>query len=193
MTLANKLTLARLFVALLAPACLWAQRPALYGVAFALYVLAVSTDWIDGLIARRTGSISPFGAMADPIADKVLVLGALTAFVRIPETDVPVWAVFLIVVRELIIGGLRALAGLQGKVLAADRGGKWAMGVQSGAVLVILAFLTALHQGWLPPASGKSLPAALTLLCLAASWLSGGLYLYRSRRLLQQSWEAPRA
>src|SRR5258706_9385431 len=131
MTLANQLTLARACLGIVTFACLWADEPYYYPIALLLYVLGTITDWIDGYIARKTHSVSPFGAIADPIADKVLVIGALIAFLRIHQLRIPNWAVFLIVVRELVVGGLRTLAAIQGKILSAEQWGKWKMGVQS--------------------------------------------------------------
>jgi CDP-diacylglycerol---glycerol-3-phosphate 3-phosphatidyltransferase len=191
MTLANKLTLARLVLALITFACLWRQEPAYYVAATVLYILATITDWVDGYVARSTGSVSPFGKVADPIADKVLVIGAMIAFVRIPILSVPAWAVFLIIVRELVIGGLRALAGIQGKVMAADRGGKWKMVVQSVSVMIILLLL--LVECYRPgnlPGWVWELPHHLIVLSMLVSLLSGVQYLYASRAMLRKSWNA---
>lgn len=192
MTLANKLTLARLVLAMLAFACIWTQRPGFYIAALVLYLVATITDWVDGYIARKTQSVSPFGAAADPIADKVLVIGALIAFVRIPGLNIPAWAVFLIVVRELVIGGLRALAGgVKGQVLAADRGGKLKMAVQSVSVLLILLLLV-VRSYWSVPAWLLIVPHHLVLLSMIVSVLSGAQYLYDNRGILRASWNAPR-
>ncbi|MBI4423241.1 MAG: CDP-diacylglycerol--glycerol-3-phosphate 3-phosphatidyltransferase [Elusimicrobia bacterium] len=193
MTLPNKLTVIRGVLGLATFGCLFTQEPAGYAVALVLYVAATITDWVDGYIARRTHSASPFGAMADPIADKVLVLGALIACTRIRWLQVPVWAVFLIIVRELVIGGLRALAGAQGRLLAAERWGKWKMGIQSGSVIAILLLLVwadTLHGR--VPESARLLPWLLTLLSMAVTVASGVLYLLQNRRLLESSWSAPR-
>ena len=193
MTLANKFTLTRLALAPMTFGCLWSQSARFHVIALVLYLLAVMTDWIDGYIARKTGSVSAFGALADPLADKILVIGALIAFLRIPALDVPNWAVFLIIVRELLIGGLRALAAVFGKVHGADRAGKWSMAVQSVSVLVILCVLAAESIGLREPHWAYALPHPLTLLCLAVSWSSGALYIYRARSLLRRSWDNSRA
>jgi len=194
MTLANKLTLARLALAGVTFGCLWSGRPSAYVAGLVFYLLAMITDWVDGYVARRTGSVSPFGVMADPIADKVLIIGALIACVRIPELDIPHWAVFLIIVRELIIGGLRALAGsLRGTVLPADRGGKWKMGVQSVAVLIILLLLVArktFHPDSMAVLDGVENP--LVVLSMIVSLLSGVQYVYAQRSMLRCSWNAPK-
>lgn len=192
MTLANKLTLVRAALGMVTFACVWKQTPSSIAWAWGLYVAATVTDWIDGWIARKTHSISPFGALADPIADKVLVIGTLIAFLRTRNLFIPHWAVFLIVVRELVIGGLRALAGTQGKLLAAERWGKWKMGIQSGCVLAILTLLLLqdTFRAPLPPWT-HSLPATLTYLCVLVTWGSAALYLHQNWRLLQKSWEGP--
>ena len=194
MTLANKLTLARLALACVTFGCLWSGRPSAYAAGLAFYLLAIITDWVDGYVARRTRSVSPFGVMADPIADKVLIIGALIACVRIPELDIPHWAVFLIIVRELLIGGLRALAGsLRGAVLPADRGGKWKMGVQSVAVLLILLLLVA-RKTFHPDSVGAldGVESPLVVLSMIVSLLSGIQYVYAQRGLLRGSWNAPK-
>src|SRR5713226_9705805 len=103
MTLANQLTLARAFMGMLTFACLWTGRPGYFELALVLFLAATATDWTDGYIARKTHSVSPFGAIADPIADKVLVIGALIAFLRVRQLHIPHWAVFLIIVREMAI------------------------------------------------------------------------------------------
>jgi len=192
MTLANKLTITRGVMALITFACLWSQQGNLYTAALVLYILAALTDAIDGYIARKTDSMSPFGAMADPIADKVLVIGAFIAFVRIPEINIPTWAVFLIIVRELLMGGLRALAGVQGVLLAADSWGKWSMGVQSSCVMVIIMQLVFISRH--PLTHGplfRNISYFLTLVAMMASLLSGISYMYGARGLLRNSWNAP--
>jgi CDP-diacylglycerol--glycerol-3-phosphate 3-phosphatidyltransferase len=190
-TLPNKLTLARLATAPVAFGCLWSRRPALLLAALILYLLAMLTDAVDGWIARRTGQTSDFGALADPLADKVLVIGALVAFLRVPQIDVPDWAVFLIIARELIVGTLRALAAVSGKVIKAGTAGKWSMLAQSVCVLFLLALLAAAANGIPVDTRLLGLSGHLVVLCLAASWGSGALYIYRARALLRRSWEGP--
>ncbi|MBI3296886.1 MAG: CDP-diacylglycerol--glycerol-3-phosphate 3-phosphatidyltransferase [Elusimicrobia bacterium] len=189
MTLPNKVTVARLGLALVTFACLWSQRPNLYIAAFVFCAIAVATDWVDGWLARRRGETSPFGAVVDPLADKVLIIGCLIAFVRDPNVEVPSWVVFLIIVRELLIGGLRGLAALQGVLIAADRGGKWKMGVQSAVVLILLALTAGRSRGILPaPERGDPESWALSALALAVSLWSGAVYFYNGRQVLRRSW-----
>src|SRR5438552_475842 len=90
--------------------------------ATALFCVAMTTDWFDGRIARRRGRTSPLGSLLDPVADKVLVLAALVMLIG--ERVVPAWMVAAIVVRELLITGLRQAAIERGVVLHARDLGK---------------------------------------------------------------------
>jgi CDP-diacylglycerol--glycerol-3-phosphate 3-phosphatidyltransferase len=86
------------------------------------FVLAGATDFLDGFLARRYRSVSRVGKFLDPLADKLLVSAAL--IMLIPLGRVPAWMAFLIVGRELVVTGLRALAAAEGIILAPDRWGK---------------------------------------------------------------------
>ncbi|OGR48113.1 MAG: CDP-diacylglycerol--glycerol-3-phosphate 3-phosphatidyltransferase [Elusimicrobia bacterium GWC2_65_9] len=188
MNLANRLTMLRVVLAAAVFAALMADEPRWHGAAFAMFLVAIVTDWLDGWLARRTNSVSPFGKVADPIADKILVIGTLIALIRTRELEIPLWAVFLIVIRELIIGGVRVIAGAQGKVLAADRWGKIKTAVQLVAILLILAIVLlkdrALAQPWLLRCAYH-----LSVLCAVLALSSLGSYLRQYRAMLEQSWK----
>ncbi|HVE11989.1 MAG TPA: CDP-diacylglycerol--glycerol-3-phosphate 3-phosphatidyltransferase [Elusimicrobiota bacterium] len=193
MTLANKLTLTRLALAVVAFLCLWSQSHPLYAAAFVLYLAAVITDAVDGYVARVNDEVSAFGALVDPLADKILVLGALIAFIPMPEVEVPNWAVFAIVARELMVGTLRALAAASGKILSANRWGKWTMILQSVAILVILGTTVIdLYAPWPMPRWMDRLSYPLVSLCALVSLASGVQYLYEGRALLRRSWNPSR-
>ena len=98
--------------------------------ATAVFCVAMATDWLDGRLARRHGRASPLGSLLDPIADKVLVLGTLVMLVGAHVA--PAWMVAAIVVREVLITGLRQAAIERGIVLAARDLGKlktWAQAI----------------------------------------------------------------
>lgn len=187
MTWANRLTMLRVVLAALVFVCLLAEGAAAHITAFVLFLAAIVTDWLDGWLARRTGTTSPFGKVADPIADKVLVLGTFIALIRTKDLDLPLWAVFLMIVRELLIGGVRVLAGAQGKVLAAERGGKIKMAVQSVAVL-ILVLAVCLQDLGRAPAWLLRAAAPLTILCAVLAVSSLWSYLRQYRAMLEKSW-----
>ena len=90
--------------------------------ATALFVVAMSTDWLDGRIARRRGRTSALGSLLDPIADKLLVLCVLV--VLIDQDVFPGWMVAAIVARELLVSGLRLGAIERGIVIPARDLGK---------------------------------------------------------------------
>ncbi len=187
MNLANQLTVGRIVLAVATFIALLQTAEYSHAVALVLFIAAMVTDWIDGWVARTTHSISAFGKIADPIADKILVLGGLLALTR-DHLGIPLWAIFLIMARELLMGGLRALAGSQGKVLSAERWGKWSMGVQSAGVLIIIVLLNARDRfAELPPLVHR-LPYFITLICAAVAWLSAYMYYRQSRRMLEKSW-----
>jgi CDP-diacylglycerol---glycerol-3-phosphate 3-phosphatidyltransferase len=90
--------------------------------ATAVFCVAMATDWFDGRIARSRGRTSPLGSLLDPVADKILVLAALVMLVD--REVVPGWMVAAIVVRELLVTGLRLAALERGVVLHARDLGK---------------------------------------------------------------------
>lgn len=188
MNLANQLTMLRVGLAVAMFAALMRPGHGWHLAAFVLFLAAILTDWFDGLVARMTHTISAFGKVADPIADKILVIGAFVALIRMRELRIPLWGVFLIIARELVIGGIRILASSQGKLPAAQSWGKLKMGVQSVSVLAILGILV-LHERWAAcPAWLTRLPYYLTLLCAAVAWNSAYLYYRQSRKVLEKSW-----
>jgi CDP-diacylglycerol--glycerol-3-phosphate 3-phosphatidyltransferase len=102
-------------------------------VATAVFALAMATDWLDGWWARRVGESSDLGRLLDPVADKILVLAALVMLVG--SGVLPAWMVALIVVRELLVSGLRLAALERGVVMSARDLGKlktWAQAVAAG-------------------------------------------------------------
>jgi CDP-diacylglycerol--glycerol-3-phosphate 3-phosphatidyltransferase len=127
---ADQLTVARgLSVPIVIVLYAWSFHAHAYW-ATAVFCVAMTTDWLDGRLARRHGRTSALGSLLDPIADKVLVLATLIMLVGLDV--VPAWMVAAIVVREVAITGLRQAAIERGVVLAARDLGKlktWAQAV----------------------------------------------------------------
>jgi CDP-diacylglycerol---glycerol-3-phosphate 3-phosphatidyltransferase len=122
MSLADQLTLARVaavpFVVLLYA---WDFHGHNYW-ATALFVLAMTTDWLDGRVTRRHGRTSQLGSLLDPVADKILVIAVLV--VLIDQGIFPGWMVAAIVAREFLVSGLRLAALERGVVMHARDLGK---------------------------------------------------------------------
>ena len=100
-------------------------------VAAGLFILAIATDGVDGALARRRNLVTNSGIILDPIADKVLIGGALVALALVAE--LPWWVVAVIVVREVGITVFR-FAHLRHRVIPASRGGKLKTILQSVTV-----------------------------------------------------------
>jgi len=158
--------------------------------ALAIFGLASLTDLLDGMLARRWRQESAFGALMDPIADKILVLAAFLSFVELQL--VPAWMVVLVTSREFLITGLRLVAVRQGTVLPAERGGKHKTASQMVAILVALLYLivrdvAGLHAA---PAAAAAIDVwggrglyALMLLTVILTVTSGAGFLWRHRRV----------
>ena len=105
--------------------------------ALAVYIIACLSDVADGYIARHYNQVSNFGKFVDPLADKMLVLSAMCFF--IDNSQMPGWAVAIVLFREFAVSGLRLIAVEQSRVIAAARSGKIKTGctmVGLGAMLV---------------------------------------------------------
>lgn len=103
---------------------------------FLIYVAAGITDWLDGYIARKNNLVTDFGKLMDPLADKLLNSAALICFTAIGILNPAV--VIIIISREFLVTGIRALAASKGEVIAADIWGKLKTVSQDITVGVIL-------------------------------------------------------
>ena len=145
------------------------------------------TDWLDGYLARVTKTVSSFGKVADPIADKILILGTLIALTQSKDFNIPLWAVFIMVIRELIIGGVRVIAGAQGIVLAADRGGKIKTAIQLTLIFFMLCIVVLVDYHAASAWMARSV-YGMSVLCALLSVSSLWSYLRQYRAMLEQSW-----
>lgn len=105
-------------------------------IAAGIFIIASSTDAVDGYIARKRKLVTRFGKFLDPIADKLLVTAALLALVQ--RGDINVWAAMLIISREFIVTGLRLVAAGEGIVIAASNLGKLKTVIQDIALVAAL-------------------------------------------------------
>lgn len=146
--LPNAITAARI---LLVPYFIWllfqpvGQFEAMRWFATFIFVLGISTDGIDGAIARRRGLITNLGKILDPIADKALIGGALVSLSILGE--VPWWATVAILVRELGITAYRFIV-IRKRVIAASGGGKFKTVSQSIVVGLVMSPFDSLLPSW---------------------------------------------
>ena len=144
MNLPNKLTLTR--IVMIPLFVLFYYLTAFKGhfyVAAAVFALAAATDFLDGYIARKYNLVTDLGKFLDPIADKVLVSTALVVLL-VPPTGIvltPWYAglfVAVIIARELIVSGFRLVAAGKGKVISADKSGKFKTFFTDISIIVLL-------------------------------------------------------
>ncbi|MBA2536131.1 MAG: CDP-diacylglycerol--glycerol-3-phosphate 3-phosphatidyltransferase [Actinomycetota bacterium] len=130
--------------------------------ATAVFAVAMATDWLDGWWARRRDVSSDLGRLLDPVADKILVLAALIMLVG---RVFPAWMVGAIVVREILVSGLRLAALERGVVMSARELGKlktWAQAVAAALGGLAAAGAIADDVAWVA-----------LLVALVLTWLSG--------------------
>lgn len=101
-----------------------------------VFGLAAATDFLDGYFARRLGTVTKFGILMDPIADKILVIAALVLLVDMGR--VSVWIAVIIIVREFLITALRVVALAKDIVIKAELGGKLKVTTQITAILCLI-------------------------------------------------------
>lgn len=136
MNLANKLTMARIFMIPVFLGVLYYDHPQSRNIALAIFLLASITDFLDGYVARNYNQITDFGKFMDPLADKMLVVAAMTWFVEIGQ--MPGWALLVVLIREFAVSGLRMVAADKGTVIAAGWSGKVKTAVTMIAIMVML-------------------------------------------------------
>ncbi|WP_195573290.1 CDP-diacylglycerol--glycerol-3-phosphate 3-phosphatidyltransferase [Paenibacillus sp. 1001270B_150601_E10] len=149
MNLANKITLARIF---LVPIMMFfllvnfdSYKPIQFQdfsitytqiIAALIFIIAASTDGLDGYIARSRKMVTSLGKLLDPLADKLLVAAVLISLVEMGKCDA--WIAIVIISREFAVTGLRQVALLEGQVVAASKWGKWKTAIQITAIIAML-------------------------------------------------------
>ncbi len=105
-------------------------------IAAALFIIASITDWLDGYYARLFNAQSTMGKFMDPIADKILVSTIL--ILLIPGGNVGPLLVILLLVRDIMIGGVRSIAAADRLIISAKATGKWKTGFQMVGIPCLL-------------------------------------------------------
>ena len=139
MNLPNQLTILRIILTAFFVFFIFIPGLAFKALALIVFAAAALTDWLDGKIAKSRNLITNFGKIMDPIADKILVLGAFLSFIQLQL--IPAWTVVVIIGRESVITSLRFFAFSKGRVIAASKGGKYKTVSQMAAIFIILISL----------------------------------------------------
>lgn len=147
--------------------------------AAAIFFAATITDFLDGYIARNYGTGSTAGKLLDPLADKLVVTAALIMLCGMSRSPrIPAWIVVVLVSREILVTGLRAVAAAEGRIIAAGELGKYKMVLQAMAIQGLLIHYTYFNIDFF--AAGLF----LLWIALALSLWSGMDYFIKGFRLL---------
>jgi len=190
MNIANKLTILRIILTFVFMGFLFVSGLAAKIVALCIFCFAGITDLLDGWLARKRNEMSDFGKLMDPVADKVLVLGAFLAFVELGL--IAAWMVIIIIIRELLITGLRLFALRRNVVVEAGLSGKHKTVSQMGTIFVILIVLIVkelgIRQGfWTSTIENYTQYGILTCMGITVGLtvFSGFLYLWSNRKIIK--------
>jgi CDP-diacylglycerol--glycerol-3-phosphate 3-phosphatidyltransferase len=170
LNLPNVLTLLRILAVPVVVVALLDGTP--NGDMLAAIVFAL-TDGLDGYIARSRDSVTTFGKLMDPLADKLLITAALISLVSLNR--LPAWVAMVIIAREFAITGLRSIAADRGVVIAASWMGKVKTVLQIAAVFALIIFNPA--PLWAD---------ILVYLALAATVISGFDYFFGLRKRIEE-------
>ena len=133
----NVLTVVRILLVPVLVVALLVETPNGSALAALVFAIAALTDGLDGYIARSRGSVTTFGKVMDPIADKLLIAAALISLVSLGRLDA--WVAMVIIAREFAVSGLRIAAGQQGAIIPASHLGRAKTIVQVVAVMALIA------------------------------------------------------
>jgi CDP-diacylglycerol--glycerol-3-phosphate 3-phosphatidyltransferase len=171
--LPNLLTVLRIMLVPVLVVALLGNTPAGDVLAAIVFALASLTDFVDGYLARARNTVTNFGKLMDPLADKLLVVAALVSLVSLHRLEA--WVAMVIITRELAVTMLRMGASQAGVVLAASMFGKVKTCLQIAAILAVIAVHG--QPAWV---------AVLLYSAVAATVLSGLDYFFGVRRRLAQ-------
>ncbi len=137
MNLPNKLTIVRaIMIPLFMCAYIYIDTVAGKWIAAALFALASFTDFLDGYLARRDNLVTDFGKFMDPLADKLMVTGALLCLLA--DGVIGTWVTMIILAREFIVTGIRLVGASKGRVIAAGKLGKLKTVIQIISVIAAI-------------------------------------------------------
>jgi CDP-diacylglycerol--glycerol-3-phosphate 3-phosphatidyltransferase len=163
--------------------------------ATAVFVVAASTDFVDGYIARKYGLVTVLGRILDPFVDKIIICGAFIFLQKWPASGVTAWITFIILAREMFITSLRTFLEQRGQDFSAQWSGKLKMILQCLAVPACLLSLSPEFKAWLEPTLSAASFDRLRDVCLWTAVLitvySGVEYTWRAARMLTAAVKSP--
>jgi len=191
MVLPNQLTILRIILTPVFLVLFLAADPVLKQISLIVFIIAALTDWYDGWLARKFNYITDWGKFWDPLADKILTSAAFLGFVYVKV--IPLWMVIIIIVRDLLITGLRAYADYRGHSFPTSYYAK----VKTFAQLTFLYYLLIVyvaqntkllldgHEKIFQMLLNPNFIYIVMLIITLITFHSGITYLYKSRFLIR--------
>jgi CDP-diacylglycerol--glycerol-3-phosphate 3-phosphatidyltransferase len=195
LTLPNQLTLLRILLTPVFVLLLMSGSPLYLQLSLIIFVVAALTDWYDGWIARKMGYSSRWGKFLDPLADKILSSSALLTFVGLHLVDA--WMVWIVIIRDFLITGLRSYAEYLDRPIVTTRGAQ----AKTLGQFVVIYYILILYVGRSIPAvyeefgptidtlmHPKVLFGMMLLVTLSTAG-TGIAYLFDNRKVLRELYE----
>ncbi len=184
--LPNILSLSRIFLAVFFVVFFFSPCKYSKTISFIIFIVASITDYLDGKIARKIKGVSKVGIFLDPLADKILILGAFVCFVELRL--VPAWMVIIILAREFIITGLRIYGLTINTHFPATKIAKHKTVSQIIAIYLILSYLTLREWGIITYNHFNYQIIILGFMYLTVFFtiISGLSYVYNNRELFRR-------
>ena len=182
--LPNQVTALRLIVSLFVFVALHLHW---YLTALVLFLVAASTDWVDGQLARRYGQVTQLGRIMDPLADKIVICGSFIFLAaEYPASQIGAWMAVVVVGRELVVTVIRSFLEQNGKDFSANMPGKLKMVFQCAAVAASLWLLHTSQAADVPSTYLPSLVTGLAWLAVLSTIYSGIIYIIAAARLVRE-------
>ncbi len=177
MNIANKLTVLRILLIPVFLFVLLSNMPNNFIIALVIFIIASFTDFLDGYLARSLNLVTKLGKFLDPLADKLLVISAMLAFIELGLLSSTV--VLIIVSRELIISVFRAIAASEGIVIAASWWGK--LKTNSQILMIIILLL----NNYISISVSKYLNPSIITIATIFTVFSGVDYIIKNKQVLK--------
>jgi len=199
LTLPNQLTLLRVVLAPIFVLLLLSESSLNKQLSLIVFIIAALTDWYDGWIARKLGYTSRWGKFLDPLADKVLSSVALLAYLSLGLVDA--WMVWIVIVRDFLITGLRSYAEYRGQPIVTTKGAQ----AKTFGQFVVIYYILILYVGRSVPIAydmfGETIDALMDprvlfgmMLLMTLSTLGTGIaYLFDNRKFFRELYATLRA
>lgn len=183
----NAITVSRFVLALVLFAMI--DTGTMWFASAVVFVVAASTDFLDGYYARKYGQVTVIGRVLDPFVDKIIVCGAFIFLAAVPESGICAWTAFIVLAREMLVTSLRSVLEAKGVDFSAQWSGKLKMVIQCVAVPFCLVSLglNANYSDDFPQliSTFDTVRDYVVIATVAVTLLSGLEYVVRAARLLR--------